>query len=69
MVKSMLETEIERINNLSLPPEKKTNILLVKTTALNLSEKLQDIEHIDSLAELRLIVDGEINILQSLLNM
>lgn len=68
MAKSMLEEEIERINNLSLPIEKKTNILLVKTTALNLSEKLQDIEHIDSLAELKLIVDGEIRILETLLN-
>lgn len=68
MAKSMLEEEMERVKNLNLPEEKKTNILLVKTTALNLSEKLQDIEHIDSLAELRLIVDGEINILETLLN-
>ena len=65
----MLEEEMDRINNLDLPPEKKTNILLVKTTALNLSEKLQDIEHIDSLAELRLIIDEEMKILESLLNM
>lgn len=68
MAKSMLEEEMERINNLSLPPEKKTNMLLVKTTALNLSEKLQDIEHISSLSELRIIVDEEIGILETLLN-
>ncbi|MCX6753659.1 MAG: hypothetical protein NTV03_01220 [Candidatus Nomurabacteria bacterium] len=69
MAKTMLEEEMERINNLNLPPERKTNILLVKTTALKLSEKLQDIEHIDSLAGLRLIVNEELKILESLLSL
>ena len=68
-MKSILEEEIERINNLSLSPEKKTNILLVKTTALNLSDKLQDIEHIDSFAALRVLIDGEMKVLESLLNL
>ena len=69
MNNSMLEEEMERISNLSLSPEKKTNILLVKTSALNLSDKLQDIEHIDSFSNLKVLIDGEMKILESLLNM
>ena len=68
MAKNMLEEEMERINNLNLPEKKKINMLLVKTTALKLSEKLGDIEHISSLAELRIIVDEEIKILEGLLS-
>ncbi len=68
MAKNMLEEEMERINNLNLPEKKKINMLLVKTTALKLSEKLGDIEHINSLAELRIIVDEEIKILEDLLS-
>ncbi len=68
MEKSMLEEEIERINNLNLPEERKENIILVKTTALKLAEKLEDIEHINYLAELRLIIDSEIMILEGLLS-
>lgn len=66
---NILEDEMERISNLSLSPEKKTNILLVKTSALNLSDKLQDIEHIDSFADLKDLIDGEMKILESLLNL
>ena len=67
MAKTMLEEEMERVNNLNLPDDKKTNMLLVKTTALQLSEKLQDIEHIDSFAELRIIIDEEVAVLENLL--
>ena len=66
---NILEDEMERISNLNLSPEKKTNILLVKTTALNLSDKLQEIEHIDSFVDLKVLIDEEMKVLESLLNM
>jgi len=67
MAKTMLEEEMERVKNLDLPDDKKTNMLLVKTTALQLSEKLQDIEHIDSFAELMIVIDEEVGVLETLL--
>ncbi len=66
---NILEDEMERISNLNLSPEKKTNILLEKTTALNLSDKLQEIEHIDSFVDLKFLIDEEMKVLESLLNM
>jgi hypothetical protein len=67
LLKDDLKEEVLKIKNMNISEQRKYELFLIKTTALQISEKLSDIEHINTVKDIKNIFDFEMRILSNFL--
>lgn len=67
LIKGELKKEVLKIKNMNISEQRKYELFLIKTTALQISERLSDIEHINTIKDIKNIFGFEMRILSNFL--